>query len=151
MFFLALICLGNPPSQPHPFWAPLEPTRSWDRCLPQPLVFQSSWSRPAGHCSSRHFGQQSFCMIVDKSLHLSHTKSSVLHTWSLSAPGALGWFCSICPGMIIMTGLLLQGLASSRASCKRACTVPVACCKIASCGSASCKCTPWCSLTFQEH
>ena len=31
MFFLALICLGNPPSQPHPFWAPLEPTRSWDR------------------------------------------------------------------------------------------------------------------------
>ena len=34
MFFLALICLGNPPSQPHPFWAPLEPTRSWDRYLP---------------------------------------------------------------------------------------------------------------------
>ena len=41
MFFLALICLGNPPSQPHPFWAPLEPTRTWDRCHLSPAASSS--------------------------------------------------------------------------------------------------------------
>ena len=54
MFFLALICLGNPPSQPHPFWAPLEPTRTWDRC------HLSSSAIPSQPCSQsispKHFG-----------------------------------------------------------------------------------------------
>ncbi len=31
MYFLALISVGNPPTQPHPFWAPVAPSLSWDR------------------------------------------------------------------------------------------------------------------------
>lgn len=30
-YFLALISVGNPPTQPHPFWAPVAPSLSWDR------------------------------------------------------------------------------------------------------------------------